>query len=106
LLTLHFIISRYRSAEIKGTALTLCSIGFATTIISIQLISGLKTVTDTNYIYICLAIGPILGLLALSKKNGIDNLCGLKTLAIKKSLEGLIRGLLYILRGKLIYKIK
>jgi hypothetical protein len=45
------------------------SIGFAITIISIQLISGLRTVTDTNTIYICLAIGPVLGLLALSKKK-------------------------------------
>jgi hypothetical protein len=63
------------------------SIGFAI-VISIQLISGLKTVTDTNYIYICLAIGPILGLLALKAKNGIDNLVGLKnTFAINKSLE-------------------
>jgi hypothetical protein len=53
--------------EIKGTTLTIVNSG-AITIISIQF-SGLKTVTDTNYIYICLAIGPILGLLALSKKN-------------------------------------
>jgi hypothetical protein len=45
------------------------SIGFAITIISIQLISGLRAVTDTNTIYICLAIGPILGLLALSIKQ-------------------------------------
>jgi hypothetical protein len=45
-------------AEIKGTALTIVnSIGFAITIISIQLISG-RTVTDTNY-YTSLAIGPI-----------------------------------------------
>jgi MFS family permease len=54
--------------EIKGTTLTIVnSIGFAITIISIQLISGLRTVTDTNTIY-CLAIGPIL-LLALSKSK-------------------------------------
>jgi MFS family permease len=46
--------------EIKGTTLTIVnnSIGFAITIISIQLISGLRAVTDTNTIYICLAIGP------------------------------------------------
>jgi ABC-type dipeptide/oligopeptide/nickel transport system permease subunit len=37
--------------EIKGTTLTIVnSIGFAITIISIQLISGLRTVTDTNTI--------------------------------------------------------
>ena len=66
---LSTLVAQNAPAEIKGTALTIVnSIGFAITIISIQLISGLKTVTDTNYIYICLAIGPILGLLALSKK--------------------------------------
>jgi hypothetical protein len=40
--------------------------------------------------------------LALSKKNGIDNLVvDLKTFAIKKSLEGLIEAYFYVLRGKL-----
>jgi MFS family permease len=63
------LVAQNAAAEIKGTALTIVnSIGFAITIISIQLISSLKTVTDSNSIYICLAIGPILGLLALSKK--------------------------------------
>lgn len=67
---LSTLVAQNAPAEIKGTALTIVnSIGFAITIISIQLISGLKTLTDTNYIYICLAIGPILGLLALSKKT-------------------------------------
>lgn len=64
------LVAQNAAAEIKGTALTIVnSIGFAITIISIQLISSLKTVTDSNSIYICLAIGPILGLLALSKKR-------------------------------------
>jgi MFS family permease len=66
---LSTLVAQNAPAEIKGTALTIVnSIGFAITIISIQLISGLKTVTDTNTIYICLAFGPILGLLALSRK--------------------------------------
>jgi MFS family permease len=64
------LVAQNAAPEIKGTALTIVnSIGFAITIISIQLISSLKTTTDSNSIYICLAIGPILGLLALSKKN-------------------------------------
>jgi MFS family permease len=64
------LIAQNAAAEIKGTALTIVnSIGFAITIISIQLISSLKTSTDSNSIYTCLAIGPILGLLALSKKT-------------------------------------
>ena len=66
---LSTLVAQNAPAEIKGTALTIVnSIGFAITIISIQLISGLRTVTDTNTIYISLAIGPISGLLALSKK--------------------------------------
>jgi MFS family permease len=64
------LIAQNAAAEIKGTALTIVnSIGFAITIISIQLISSLKISTDSNSIYTCLAIGPILGLLALSKKT-------------------------------------
>jgi MFS family permease len=64
------LVAQNAAPEIKGTALTIVnSIGFVITIISIQLISSLKTTTDSNSIYICLAIGPILGLLALSKKN-------------------------------------
>ncbi|SDX38481.1 MFS transporter [Flavobacterium degerlachei] len=64
------LVAQNAAAEIKGTALTIVnSIGFAITIISIQLISSLKTITDSNSIYICLAIGPVLGLLALSKKT-------------------------------------
>lgn len=66
---LSTLVAQNAPAEIKGTALTIVnSIGFAITIISIQLISGLRTVTDTNTIYISLAIGPLLGLFALSKK--------------------------------------
>lgn len=64
------LVAQNAAAEIKGTALTMVnSIGFAITIISIQLISSLKASTDSNGIYALLAIGPILGLLALSKKT-------------------------------------
>lgn len=66
---LSTLVAQNAPAEIKATALTIVnSIGFAITIISIQLISGLRIVTASNTIYICLAIGPVLGLLALSKK--------------------------------------
>lgn len=64
------LVAQNAAAEIKGTALTIVnSIGFAITIISIQLISSLKTLTDSNSIYICLAIGPVLGLIVLHKKR-------------------------------------
>jgi hypothetical protein len=32
------------------------------------LISGLRAVTDTNTIYICLAIGPVLGVIGVKQK--------------------------------------
>jgi hypothetical protein len=51
---LSTLVAQNAPAEIKGTTLTIVnSIGFAITIISIQLISGLRAVTDTNTIYIC-----------------------------------------------------
>ncbi len=59
-------------AELKGTALTIVNcIGFSITIISIQLLSFLKDVMNPMYIYIILALGPILGLIALYEKENI-----------------------------------
>jgi MFS family permease len=50
----------------KGTSLTIVNcIGFSITIISIQLINNLHTAANVQYIYMLLAIGPVLGLLAL-----------------------------------------
>jgi MFS family permease len=60
------LVAQNASPEIKGTALTIVnSIGFAITIVSIQLINGIRTLTDSNSIYIVLALGPIMGLSAL-----------------------------------------
>ncbi len=56
--------------EIKGTALTTVNcIGFAITIISIQLINWLQTWTDSLAIYMILALGPVFGLVALRINN-------------------------------------
>jgi MFS family permease len=57
----------------KGTSLTIVNcIGFSITIISIQLINNLRTAANAQYIYMLLAIGPVLGLLALiGNKKGI-----------------------------------
>ena len=64
------LVAHNASAEIKGTALTIVNcIGFSITIVSIQLINGLQDWTNSNYIYTLLAIGPIFGLIALSRKN-------------------------------------
>ena len=57
-------------AEHKGTALTIVnSIGFAITIISIQLISNLTAIISVQYLFVLLALGPVLGLIALFKKS-------------------------------------
>ena len=64
------LVAQNASAEIKGTALTIVNcIGFSITIISIQLINGMIELTDSNNIYIILALGPIFGLIALRRKN-------------------------------------
>ena len=64
------LVAHNASAEIKGTALTIVnSIGFAITIISIQLINVMRELTDSNAIYTVLALGPVLGLIALTRKR-------------------------------------
>lgn len=64
------LVAENASPEIKGTALTITnSIGFAITIVSIQLLSMLKDSFDETYIYTVLAIGPVIGLLALYPKK-------------------------------------
>ncbi len=69
---LSTLVAQNASAEIKGTALTIVNcIGFSITIISIQFITGMIALTNSNGIYSILAIGPILGLIALRRKNKI-----------------------------------
>ena len=54
--------------ELRGTALTITnSIGFAVTIISIQLLSALVEVFDDRLIYLFLGFGPLFGLYAMRK---------------------------------------
>lgn len=64
------LIARNASPKIKGTALTIVNcIGFSITILSIQLINGIRTLTDSNSIYTILAFGPIIGLITLLAKK-------------------------------------
>ena len=57
-------------SEHKGTALTILnSIGFAITIVSIQLLNKLITLIEIKYVFIILAIGPVFGLIALFDKK-------------------------------------
>lgn len=54
----------------KGASLTIVnSIGFAITIVSIQVISAVMTEANATYIYPLLAIGPVLGLIALLRNK-------------------------------------
>ncbi|MDB4199106.1 MFS transporter [Polaribacter sp.] len=54
----------------KGTALTIVNcIGFSITILSIQLISTLYHSTSSTFIFLTLAVGPILGLISLRSKR-------------------------------------
>ena len=69
------LVAQNASLEVRGTALTIVNcIGFAITIISIQLINLLRGFTDSNSIYAILAIGPIIGLWALKRKNKPNSL--------------------------------
>jgi len=64
------LVAQNAPVSIKGTALTIVNcIGFSITIISIQLLSFLRTVSDSNIIFGILVIGPFLGLIALSRND-------------------------------------
>ncbi len=61
------LVAQNAIKELKGTALTIVNcIGFAITIISIQFINLLSNQFDEKYIFMFLALGPVLGLMALS----------------------------------------
>jgi len=67
------LVAQNAVAELKGTALTIVnSIGFTITIISIQLISKIG-IDGQIFVYMLLAIGPILGLFALFEKKVVRN---------------------------------
>ncbi len=64
------LVAQNAPVEIKGTALTIVnSIGFAITIVSIQLVTALQPEIQFKYLYVILALGPILGLWGLFKKR-------------------------------------
>jgi MFS family permease len=60
------LVAQNAIPEERGTALTIVNcIGFAITIISIQLLILLQLLIPVQFLFIVLAVGPILGLLAL-----------------------------------------
>lgn len=63
------LVAQNAPSKDKGTALTIVNcIGFSITIISIQVLNSLHINTTSTYIFMILAIGPALGLLAIMKK--------------------------------------
>lgn len=64
------LVAQNAITALKGTALTIVNcIGFAITIVSIQLLSLLNTNTPSIYNYTILSLGPILGLIVLIRKQ-------------------------------------
>lgn len=64
------LVAQSTADETKGTALTIVNcLGFAITIISIQLISVALAYLDKNYVFLILAIGPVISLFILTKKT-------------------------------------
>ncbi len=62
------LVAQNANPHHRGTALTIVNcIGFSITIVSIQAITSLSTMIEAQYIYIWLAVGPALGLLALAQ---------------------------------------
>ncbi len=60
------LVAQNAPEESRGTSLTIVNcIGFTITIISIQFIGALSNPTNAQYLYTLLAIGPIIGLVAL-----------------------------------------
>ena len=61
------LVAQNADPTVKGTALTIVNcIGFAITIFSIQLLTVISATVPPEFLYVVLAAGPILGLLALS----------------------------------------
>lgn len=66
------LVAKNAPSKDKGTALTIVNcIGFSITIISIQLISAIQESLNSNFIFMGLALGPILGLMALRRKSSL-----------------------------------
>jgi MFS family permease len=64
------LVAQNAPEESRGSSLTIVNcIGFSITIVSIQLINWLSDKINMQFIYMLLAIGPILGLIALARKN-------------------------------------
>ncbi len=67
------LVAKNAIAENKGTALTIVNcLGFAITIVSIQLLTVLVETIPDEYLYLPLALGPVFGLIALKKETEVS----------------------------------
>lgn len=67
---LSTLVAQSAPPENKGSALTIVNcIGFSMTIISIQLLTYLQPKMPNEYLFVVLAIGPLLGLLSLRRSK-------------------------------------
>ena len=58
--------ARYAPTQLVGSSLTIVNcIGFSITIVSIQMVNYLVEIVDPKFVFLTLAVGPMLGLLAL-----------------------------------------
>ncbi len=57
------LVANNADPAVKGTALTLVNcIGFSVTVVSIELLNALRTTVSPTYIFMLLAVGPVVGL--------------------------------------------
>ncbi len=62
------LVARSAPADVRGSAITMVvCIGFAITIISIQLLAFLKTIISFEYLFLILLPGPVVGCLVMRK---------------------------------------
>lgn len=66
------MVAKHAQEAYRGTSLTIVNcIGFSITIISIQLLNLLSDYISTQYLFVWLALGPLLGLWALYNKPAL-----------------------------------
>ena len=65
------LVAQQAPVAARGTSLTIVNcIGFSITIVSIQLLRIVSNMMDVKYAYLLLAVGPIIGLVALLRSKG------------------------------------
>ncbi len=64
------LVATSAPAKLKGTALTLVNcLGFALSIVSIQLLASMTAHVPTPYLFVILGLGPLIGLWQLTQKS-------------------------------------